>query len=179
MGAERRGEGGGESGEGVRPLAVRISRWYGAGLDPYEGKQAGYNRKNEEKDGRFLHEYTSNLSSYPKAWQLLGNYENAIEDFTKAIRVNPKRAENYNMRGFAKFEKNDFSGSIQDHTAALQIDPKNARAFYCRGLAKSAIEDMRGALMDLQQFFNLTRDTQDPEILQVKQSLSAIFPQLK
>ena len=58
----------------------------------------------------------------------LGNYEEAILDFNKAIEIDPQLAEAYFHRGIAKagLGKKD-NKVLKDHKTALRIDPLRAR----------------------------------------------------
>ena len=47
----------------------------------------------------------------------------AIEDYTKAIGVDPKFAEAYYHRGCSWYEVDRFEDSIADLTKAIEIDP--------------------------------------------------------
>jgi len=44
------------------------------------------------------------------------NYQGAIEDFSKAIEIDPEYSEAYNNRGIAKRILNDYTGAMEDFT---------------------------------------------------------------
>ena len=54
-----------------------------------------------------------------------GVYHKAIEDYTKAIELDPKFAEAYYHRGCSWYEVDKFEDSITDLTKAIEINPKN------------------------------------------------------
>jgi len=56
----------------------------------------------------------------------------AIEDLTKAIELNPRYAEAYAGRGTAKADKRDFTGAIEDFTIAIELQPSYAMAYIGR-----------------------------------------------
>ena len=70
-----------------------------------------------------------------------GNYEKAIEYFTKAIELKPDYAEAYFNRGLAHFKtgsyynKEPYEKAIQDFTKAIELKPDFADAYYHRSLA--------------------------------------------
>ena len=45
-----------------------------------------------------------------------GNYQGAIDDWSKAIEINPQNAINYNNRGSAKDDLGDHQGAIADYS---------------------------------------------------------------
>ena len=72
----------------------------------------------------------------------LGRKEDALNDYTKAIKINPQYAEAYNNRGryyHQYFLRNSLSDlgweedELNDSTKAIQIDPQYAEAYNNRG----------------------------------------------
>ena len=78
------------------------------------------------------------------------DYSGDIADFTKALELNPKFAEAFLNRGFAKRSAGDIEGAKVDFKSSIEVDPtpKDAAAYYNRALAKSALGDNDGALSD-------------------------------
>ncbi len=84
-----------------------------------------------------------------KAKAELKDYKGAIDEYTKAIEVNPKYALAYRGRGAAKVQLDDYSGAITDFTKAIEIDPNDTFSYWDRGVAKGAVDDYNGAIVDL------------------------------
>ena len=63
------------------------------------------------------------------------DYDAAITAFTETIRLDPRDAQAYEMRGEAFIEKGDKEQAIADFTEAIRLNPKSAEAYYNRGLA--------------------------------------------
>lgn len=87
------------------------------------------------------YEYTDFPESYP-------HYlcEQAIKDFTKAIKIDPAIAETYYNRGLARCYISTYSQvkkAIIDFTKAIEVNPYFAKAFYYRGLAKGRVSDRK------------------------------------
>jgi len=83
-----------------------------------------------------------------------GRYDEAIQEFNKAIEIDskypsgyfyrgntyadkgdPENANSYYNRGICYSEKRDFDKAIADYTRTIEIDPNYAFAYYNRGLA--------------------------------------------
>jgi len=98
----------------------------------------------------FAAENTKSLLSSGEAKFKAKNYSGAITDYTKALELNPKLAEAYLDRGFAKRSAGDIEGAKIDFKTSIDIDPtpKDAAAYYNRALAKSALGNNDGALSD-------------------------------
>src|SRR5829696_5647398 len=59
----------------------------------------------------------------------------AIDDYGKAILLNPGDGRAYYKRGAIKAMKADFDGALADFNKAIALDPNNSGAYYSRGLA--------------------------------------------
>ena len=95
-----------------------------------------------------------------KAWRdagdakrKLGRWAEAIEDYDRALQLDPRDARAYADRGLAKSELGRWAEAIQDLDRALQLDPRDAYACTNRGVSKArmgryaeAIEDYDRAL---------------------------------
>jgi len=78
----------------------------------------------------------------------LKNYNSAITDFDKAIKLDTGYVLAYNKRGLAKRYKKDYVGAILDYDKAIKLDSEFAIAYNNRGVAKSDLEDYEGAIED-------------------------------
>jgi tetratricopeptide (TPR) repeat protein len=59
-----------------------------------------------------------------KAKYPLKDYRGAIQDYSKAIELDPEYAHAYYYRGNAKVNLKDYRGAIQDYSKAIELDPK-------------------------------------------------------
>jgi tetratricopeptide (TPR) repeat protein len=78
-----------------------------------------------------------------------GDWDGAINDYTEAIRINPKEAEGYLWRGAVKNNKRkDWKGAIADDTEAIRLNPEGAAGYCFRGIAKANKGDRKSAVAD-------------------------------
>lgn len=117
----------------------------------------------------YLHSATQKLYSTDS--------EGAIQDYTKAIELDPKNAEAYLLRGVAKNYLRDYIGVIQDSTEVIKLTPKNsadaAKAYIMRGKAKEKINDKIGALEDLSIAAKLGLPSDDLAKLEIRRIQNA------
>jgi tetratricopeptide (TPR) repeat protein len=78
----------------------------------------------------------------------MGNYQDAIDNYTKAIESNPDDAFLYNNRGLAYFRVKEYKKSISDYTKAIELKPDYAVAYCNRGLAYFKIRSFDEAISD-------------------------------
>jgi len=63
----------------------------------------------------------------------LERYNQAIEDFSQAIRLDPKNAQYYYKRGITYGNLNQHQRAIEDFNEAIRLNPKYAEAYSNRG----------------------------------------------
>jgi tetratricopeptide (TPR) repeat protein len=80
-----------------------------------------------------------------------GDLEQAIQDFTKVIELEPAAADAYYNRGLACAEMGDIRQAILDYTKAIQLDLNAADAFSNRGRAYAQLGDLEQAIRDFSQ----------------------------
>jgi tetratricopeptide (TPR) repeat protein len=91
-----------------------------------------------------------------------GDNYGAIQDYDRAISINPKYSESYVNRGIAKFKVGNIQGAIQDYNRAIAIDPKDGEAYYNRGIARFESGEERSAIKDFDRAIAI--DPQDAEV---------------
>ena len=77
----------------------------------------------------------------------VGQYKEAIEDYDKAIELNPNNSSYYNSRGISKvrlikYDKDikGYNEAINDYNKATELNPNNEKAHYNKGLAKARLK---------------------------------------
>jgi tetratricopeptide (TPR) repeat protein len=122
-----------------------------AGIAAVVNKMLGeiLNIENQEKN-EIIKGYFSRGQSYHDD----GNYDLAIEEFTKAIKFEPNnpglygcRGYAYKDRGLAKKNQNDYDLAIADFTKSLELYP-TAFAHCARGILYGFKNDRRSALTE-------------------------------
>ena len=77
-----------------------------------------------------------------------GDNDSAIDDYTKAIDIEPNFTNAYYNRGIAYRNKGDNDSAIDDYTKAIDIKPNFANAYYNRGVAYWDKGDYDSAIAD-------------------------------
>lgn len=90
-----------------------------------------------------------------------GNYQGAVDDYTKAIEINPQDETAYLTRGVAKRNLNDRQGAIADFTMAIEINPRFVLAYFNRGEDRFVLGDLRGAMTDFDNAIEIDPQFED------------------
>jgi tetratricopeptide (TPR) repeat protein len=88
------------------------------------------------------------LAARGKAYADKEDIDRAIEDYSRAIGLDPQFAIAYNNRGGLFEMKGDHVKAIRDCTKAISIDPKHVTAYYNRGNSLAAKGDFDEAIQD-------------------------------
>jgi len=68
-----------------------------------------------------------------------GEFDNAIEDFSRAIELNGQKADYYLNRGIAYCGQKHYEDAIKDLDKAIELDGTLSAAFHHRSLAHAAL----------------------------------------
>ena len=79
-----------------------------------------------------------------------GDYQLAIESFTKVIRLQPGNAEAHYYRGLARYQIGLHEEAIKDYSKAILIRPSFPEAHLNRGLARHRLGDYQAAIEDME-----------------------------
>jgi len=91
------------------------------------------------------------------AYRLKGDYDRAIQDYSQAIKLNPKFAVAYNNRGVAHERKSEYDRAIVDYDQAIKLKP-SAEAYFNRGNAHLGKSHYDHAIDDYNQAIKLKAD---------------------
>ena len=103
---------------------------------PESSAAAELGRRTEEEDAKRKKEGALTAMDYFFQARMLANrkdYDGAIDNYTKAINLDPKNVGFYINRGYVYYKKGDYPQAIKDCTKAIELDPKNAAAYINRG----------------------------------------------
>ena len=84
-----------------------------------------------------------------------GNYTQALEYLNKAIDISQFNSEAFFLRGYTKYELDDYIGAEKDFGQALRLNPKNHEAYLYRGVSRSQQLKYKEAFEDFNQAIRL------------------------
>jgi tetratricopeptide (TPR) repeat protein len=90
-----------------------------------------------------------------------GNLKGAMEDFTTAIKKNPKNYNAYFYRAKARVETGDNTGALEDINKAIENNGREAIYFYYRGKMYSDMGESGKALVDFNHAVDMRHNFTD------------------
>ena len=118
--------------------------------EAYNSKDPQYQIENYTKclriDPNYFPEYVYNNRGV--SYKKLEKYYEAINEYTKAIRINPEFEDAYHNRGRAYRKLEKYYDAIDDYTMAIRINPDYAGAYINRGVAYYYLERYYDAIDD-------------------------------
>ncbi|MBJ7402180.1 MAG: tetratricopeptide repeat protein [Bradyrhizobium sp.] len=103
----------------------------------------------------YFHRGIAWSNSYYNRGKKLGDLDRAVEDYTRAIEIDPEFAEGYFQRAGLLSAKDENAASIADYGMAIERGHKASSSYYCRGLLwqrtgeagkANALADFAGAI---------------------------------
>jgi tetratricopeptide (TPR) repeat protein len=73
------------------------------------------------------------------AYEKMGMYKKAEEDFSRYIERSPQDPNGYILRGDTRNFEQEYEAALQDYDAALKLSPSSEKAFLGRGLALTGL----------------------------------------
>ena len=122
-----------------------------------------YNRCQVWKNGETLwsdviNQYPENVTAFTNrgvAYTGLGEWDNAIADFTKAISIDKNNTRSYANRGLVYGKIGKPQDAIADFTMAISLDPKNPQAYHNRGVTYGGLGQTEQAIRDFSKAIEL------------------------
>ncbi len=83
-----------------------------------------------------------------KAYARKGMAQEAADNFTEALKVNPELRQAWTGRGMARLLQQQFDAAISDYSKAIKLAPDNAATYVLRGYARLANKQPEKAIAD-------------------------------
>ena len=78
----------------------------------------------------------------------LEDFTNALEDYNKAIEIEPRNANIYNYRGLVNFKLGYYLDAVNDYNNALDLEPNSGLTYYNRGMTYLKLSEKQKACTD-------------------------------
>lgn len=85
------------------------------------------------------------------AFMGLGEFDNAIADFSKAVDLNPENGSGYHSRARAYYHIDNYEEAINDLKKSVELNQSNPVVYYDLGMAYLRIDDVSNACVNFQR----------------------------
>jgi tetratricopeptide (TPR) repeat protein len=83
------------------------------------------------------------------------DYQKAIDAYSEAIKLDPKKASSYGHRGMLYHDKGEKQKALADFSKVIELDPASKSAYVRRGMVYNETGDPRKALADFTKAIEL------------------------
>jgi tetratricopeptide (TPR) repeat protein len=85
----------------------------------------------------------------------LKSYAQAIQDYQRALKLDPVQAQVYYSRGLAYASQQDHAQAIEDYDQAIELNLQESQVYHSRGLAQAELQNYARAIADYDQALQL------------------------
>jgi tetratricopeptide (TPR) repeat protein len=100
-----------------------------------------------------------------------GNFRLAIENFSRANKLNPENLEAYFHRGVAHIDVQQYDQALIDLDHVIELNPEHELAYYNRSIAHAESEQLELALKDIDRAIELVPDRKNFVVRRMLHSL--------
>ncbi|HEY0051287.1 MAG TPA: TonB family protein, partial [Pyrinomonadaceae bacterium] len=84
-----------------------------------------------------------------------GEYALAVNDYSRAIELNPKEVSVYLNRGLAHYNQKNYDLAAADYDKAIELNPKDSMLYFNRGNSFEKMGNLQKAVGDYRKAFEL------------------------
>lgn len=98
---------------------------------------------------------------YGKYYFATKDYKASIDNYDKAISVNPQYSDAYCERGVSKCMQGDCNNGLKDMDQAIKIDPSNPKLYSKRGYTKIMLQKYDESILDFDTSLKIKPNQKD------------------
>ncbi|MCA9150873.1 MAG: tetratricopeptide repeat protein [Planctomycetales bacterium] len=129
-------------------------------LSATQAMEDGNDRDAQQRELQAVADYTASIESDPQ-WRayhnrgvsraMLGEYDDALADFSAAIKLKPDYPNTRFNRAELLLEREAYAEAEREYTSVLELDPNDADSLIGRGHARFYLANFDGALEDFDE----------------------------
>ncbi|CAD8195646.1 unnamed protein product [Paramecium octaurelia] len=81
----------------------------------------------------------------------IGQKQQALEDYSSAIQIDPENAEFYYIRGVLNHDMGNYESALLDYDKAIELEPLDPKFYFHRGIQNNDMGNQEQALLDYNQ----------------------------
>jgi tetratricopeptide (TPR) repeat protein len=90
-------------------------------------------------------------------------FQDALSDFSEAIRINPRDAGVYEQRAAVEMRINDYDKALADYSEAIKVKPDDVRFYLRRGYIYEIRGDIKNSMADTDKALKIEPKNQEAQ----------------
>ena len=116
-----------------------------------------------ELDGHYAPNLASALQQRATVYVSQGKFQEAIADYSEALKVKTKDADIFERRAYAEIQLKDYDKALHDYNEAIKLSPEEPKYYQVRAFIYQTKGDFKAALADVDKVLKLDPNNQDAQ----------------
>ena len=92
-----------------------------------------------------------------------GKYQEAVADYSEALKVKAKDPNIFERRAYAEIQLKDYDKALHDYNEAIKLSPEEPKYYQVRAFIYQTKGDFKAALADVDKILTLDPNNQDAQ----------------
>jgi tetratricopeptide (TPR) repeat protein len=90
-------------------------------------------------------------------------FQEAVEDFNEALKINPRDAGTHERRAYVEMKLSDFDKALADYSEAIKINPNEVRYYLLRSYIYEVKGDTKNAMADTDKVLKMDKSNAEAQ----------------
>jgi len=114
-------------------------------------------------EARYAPNLASALQQRATVYLSQGKFQEAIADYSEALKVKAKDADIFERRAYAEIQLKDYDKALHDYNEAIKLSPEEPKYYQVRAFIYQTKGDFKAALADVDKVLKLDPNNQDAQ----------------
>jgi tetratricopeptide (TPR) repeat protein len=114
-------------------------------------------------DARYAPNLASALQQRATVYVSQQKFQEAIADYSEALKVNAKDPDIFERRAYAEIQLKDYDKALHDYNEAIKLSPEEPKYYQVRAFIYQTKGDFKAALADVDKTLKLDPNNQDAQ----------------
>ena len=120
-------------------------------------------RKAAQLEAHYAPNLASALQQRATVYVSQKKFQEAIADYSEALRIKSDDPDVYERRGYAEMQLKDYEKALYDYNQAIRLSPQEAKYYQVRALIYQNTRDFKAALADTEKTLQLDPNNADAQ----------------
>jgi len=114
-------------------------------------------------DEHYAPNFASALQQRATVYVSQGKFQEAIGDYSEALKVKSKDPDIFERRAYAEIQLKDYDKALHDYNEAIKLSPEDPKYYQVRAFIYQTKGDFKAALADVDKVLKLDPNNQDAQ----------------